>query len=139
MPKIVSAPKAEEEKHPIITDCPHCRYTISYTEDEVERVSNNAMGVYCPQCGGDIEVKHIKPFTFPNTFYYFSANNNAVRMSDENIQRFIDNVKQSLETECNIGDHVLEGSGDVMVFGVKNENEDTIYVARDYWEDSVYR
>lgn len=139
MPKIVAAPKAEEEKRPIITTCPHCRYTISYTEDEVERVSNNAMGVYCPQCGGDIETKHIKPFTFPDTFYYFSANNNAVRNSDENIQKFIDNVKQSLETEYNIGDYVLEGSGDVMVFGVKNEDEDTIYVARNYWEDSVYR
>lgn len=139
MPKIVAAPKVEEEKRPIITTCPNCKYTISYTEDEVERVSNNAMGVYCPQCGGDIETKHIKPFTFPDTFYYFSANNNAVRMSDENIQRFIDNVKQSLETKCNIGDYVLEGSGDVMVFGVKNEDEDTIYVARNYWEDSVYR
>lgn len=40
MPKIVAAPKAEEEKRPIITTCPHCKYTISYTEDEVERVSN---------------------------------------------------------------------------------------------------
>lgn len=47
MPKIVAAPKAEEEKRPIITICPNCKYTISYTEDEVERVSNNAMGVYC--------------------------------------------------------------------------------------------
>ena len=139
MPKIVAAPKVEEEKRTIITTCPHCQYTISYTEDEVERVGNNVMGVYCPQCGGDIETKHIKPFTFPDTFYYFSANNNAVRMSDENIQRFIDNVKQSLETKCNIGDYVLEGSGDVMVFGVKNEDEVTIYVARNYWEDSVYR
>lgn len=139
MPKIVAPPKSEEEKRPIVTICPYCKYTISYTEDEVERVGNNAMGVYCPQCGGDIETKHIKPFTFPDTFYYFSANNNAVRNSDENIQRFIDNVKQSLETECDIGDYVLEGSGDVMVFGVKNEDEDTIYVARNYWEDSVYR
>lgn len=139
MPKIVAAPKVEEEKRPIVTVCPNCKYTISYTEDEVERVGNNAMGVYCPQCGGDIETKHIKPFTFPDTFYYFSASNNAVRISDENIQRFIDNVKQSLETKCNIGDYVLEGSGDVMVFGVKNEDEVTIYVARNYWEDSVYR
>lgn len=85
MPKIVAAPKVEEEKHPIITDCPHCRYTISYTEDEVERVDNESMGVYCPQCDEPIVTKHIKPFTFPDTFYYFSANNNAVRNSDENI------------------------------------------------------
>ena len=74
MPQIVVPPENKiPEKRPIITTCPRCNYTISYTEDEVERVTNDGVGVLCPNCNEPIVLEHIEPFTFPDTFYHFST------------------------------------------------------------------
>lgn len=139
MPKIISPPKTKPETEPIITTCPHCQYTISYTEDEVERVDDEYMGVYCPQCGGAIETKRIKPFTFPDSFYQYGVSEDAVEISNEKIQEYINIVRRELEQECEAGGHSFTGSGDTMVFGFKFEDEYVIYVAKNYWEDSIAR
>lgn len=139
MPQIVSPPKDQEPvKRPIITTCPHCQYTISYTEDEVERVNNESMGVYCPQCGGVIETKHVTPFTFPDTFYYCGTSNGAVRLSDEKVQSYVDIVKRKLQQELKLGEYIFAGAGDTMVFGFKFKDEDEIVVVRDYWTESMF-
>lgn len=139
MPKIVAPPEIKPKTEPIITTCLNCHYTISYTEDEVERVDNDAMGVYCPQCGGVIETGRIVPFTFPDTFYHFGVSEDAVCLSDDEVQRYVDIVKRTLQQERKIGEYTFAGIGDTMVFGFKMEDEDIIFVAKDYWEDSVVR
>lgn len=139
MPKIISPPKTKPETEPIITTCPHCQYTISYTEDEVERVDDEYMGVYCPQCSGVIETKRIKPFTFPDSFYQYGVSEDAVKISNEKIQEYINIVKRELEQECEVGEYSFTGTGDTMVFGFKFEDEYVIYVAKNYWEDSIAR
>lgn len=143
MPQIVAPPKNQEsEKRPIITTCPHCHYTISYTEDEVERVSNNSVGIICPQCGGIVGTKNIEPFTFPNSFYHFGTSKNGnlpYVLSDEETQNNVNIVKRRLQEENDIGDFTFIGSGDTIVIGFKFEDEDTIIVAKNYWEDSVFR
>ena len=139
MPQIISPPESKIiETRPIITTCPHCQYTISYTEDEVERVENESMGVLCPHCGGVVETKHIEPFTFPDTFYHFGGNEGQI-LSDEETQHYVDIVKRRLQEELKVGDHTFTGTGDTMVFGFKFEDEDEIIVAKNYWLDSVFR
>ena len=139
MPKIVAPPENKPKTEPIITTCPHCQYTISYTEEEVERVDNDSLGVYCPHCGGVVETEHIEPFTFPDTFYHFGTSEGAVCLSDDEVQHYVDIVKRKLQQECQVGEYAFAGIGDTMVFGFKFEDEDTIYVAKDYWQDSVFR
>lgn len=140
MPQIISPPESKiPEKHPIITTCPHCQYTISYTEDEVGRVDNDGLGVICPNCNEPIVLKHIEPFTFPDTFYRFGTREGSVRLSDDEVQHYVDIVKRKLQQECQVGEYTFTGSGDTMVFGFKFEDEDVIYVAKNYWEDSVFR
>lgn len=140
MPQIVSPPKTQEPiKHPIITTCPHCQYTISYTEDEVERVENDGMGVMCPNCTKIIVTEHIEPFTFPDTFYHFSTSEDDVCLSNEEVQEYVNIVKRKLQQECEIGEYTFTGTGDTMVFGFKFEDKDVIYVAKNYWQDSVFR
>lgn len=140
MPQIVSPPESKiPEKRPIITTCPHCQYTISYTENEVERVENDGFGVICPHCNESIVLKHIEPFTFPNTFYHFSTSESAVCLNDEEIQEYVNIVKRKLQQERKVGEYAFTGSGDTMVFGFKMEDEDLIFVAKNYWEDSVFR
>lgn len=143
MPQIIAPPANELnetiEKRPIITTCPHCQYTISYTEDEVERVDNESMGVCCPQCGNVFETKHIVPFTFPNTFYHCGESEDAIPLTNEETQHYVDIVKRKLQQECQVGEYTFTGTGDTVVFGFKLEDEDVIYVAKNYWEDSVFK
>lgn len=137
MPQIVSPPESKiPEKRPIITTCPNCQYTISYTEDEVERVDNESMGVYCPHCGGIVETEHIEPFTFPKTFYHFD-NNETSKLTNEETQHYVDVVKHRLQQELEVGKYTFTGTGDTMVFGFKFEDEDMIIVAKNYYEDNV--
>lgn len=138
MPQIIAPPKSQPQNEPIITTCPNCQYTISYTEDEVEHIDNESMGVICPQCKGVIETKHIEPFTFPDTFYHFGTSRGAVCLSDDEVQRYVDIVKRKLQQECQVGEYTSSGSGDTMVFGFKFEDEDEIIVAKNYWTDSVF-
>lgn len=141
MPKIIAPPANELnetiEKRPIITTCPHCQYTISYTEDEVERVGNESMGVICPQCRGVVQTEHIKPFTFPDTFYHFDTSETS-KLTNEETQHYIDIVKRKLQQECQVGEYTFTGTGDTMVFGFKFEDEDEIIVTKNYWEESVF-
>lgn len=140
MPQIIAPPENKTtERHPIITTCSHCQYTISYTEDEVDRVENNSLGVICPNCNESIVLEHIEPFTFPDTFYHFGTSEGTVRLSDDDVQKYVNIVKRKLKQECQIGEHTFTGTGDTMVFGFKMKDEDVIFVAKNYWEDSVFR
>ena len=140
MPQIIAPPENKiVEDRPITTTCPHCHYTISYTKDEIERVDNESMGVLCPQCGEVIETEHITPFTFPNTFYHYGESEDVARLSDEEIQYYVDIVKRQLQQELKVGEYKFTGTGDTIVFGFKFEDEDVIYVAKNYWEDSTFR
>ena len=140
MPQIVAPPENKEiEKQPIITTCPHCQYTISYTEDEVERVSNDGLGIICPNCNEPITTEQIEPFTFPKTFYRFGTSEGAVCLSDNEVQKYVDIVKRKLQQECQVVEYSFAGTGDTLVFGFKFEDEDKIIVAKNYWEDSVSR
>lgn len=138
MPQIIAPPKSQPQNEPIITTCPNCQYTISYTEDEVEHIDNESMGVICPQCKGVVETEHIEPFTFPDTFYHFGVSEDAVCLSDDEVQQYVNVVKCKLQQECQVGEYTSAGSGDTMVFGFKMEDEDEIIVAKNYWTDSVF-
>ena len=139
MPQIISSPESKiPEKRPIITTCPHCQYTISYMEDEVERVDNEGVGVLCPNCEEPIVTKRIKPFTFPDTFYHFGTNETS-KLTNEETQHYVDIVKRKLQQECQVGEYAFTGSGDTMVFGFKFEDEDEIIVAKNYWEESMFK
>ena len=136
MPQIIAPPESQPQNEPIITTCPNCQYTISYTEDEVDRVDEDSLGIICPNCNESIVLEHIEPFTFPDTFYHFGTSEGAVCLSDDEVQQYVNVVKCKLQQECQVGEYTFTGSGDTMVFGFKFEDEDKIIVAKNYWEDS---
>lgn len=140
MPKIVAPPKSEViERHPIIITCPNCQYTISYTEDEVERVTNDGNGILCPNCDEVIVTEPIEPFTFPNTFCYHGEKDGAIPLTNEQVQKYVNIVKHALQQETKVGGYTSAVSGDTMVFGFKFEDEDLIYVTKNYWVDSIFK
>lgn len=137
MPQLISLSQTPTSKPPIVTTCPHCNCTLSYMEDEVERVDNEGMGVLCPNCEEPIVTEHIKLFTFPDTFYHFGTNETS-KLTNEETQHYVDIVKHKLQQECKVGEYAFTGTGDTMVFGFKFEDEDEIIVAKNYWEESVF-
>lgn len=140
MPQIIAPHESKiSEKRPIITTCPHCQYTISYTEDEVDHVENDGLGIICPNCKESIILEHIEPFTFPDTFYRFSTNEGAVCLSDDEVQQYVNIVKRKLQQELEVGEYTYTVTGDTMVFGFKFKDEDEIIVAKNCWSDSVFR
>lgn len=138
MPKVVKPNKIKEQR-PVITVCPHCECTVSYHLNEVHKVDNNGMGIICPNCGKNIVTQEVKCFTFPNSFYHFGSNDDSVCLTNEEIQKYVDIVKNTLQHERKVGEYTFTGSGNTMVFGFKFEDEDVIIVAKDYWEDSEFK
>lgn len=138
MPQIVAPPKTDHH----ITTCPHCKYTISYMEDEVERLKVDAMGVYCPNCGEIVKTKYITPFTFPDSFYYFGTQDNRNDVSDENIKKYVKDVKSHFPNMV-CGEHYAICAGNAIIIGFKEEDvdgvEEKIIVAKNYWEDSIIK
>ena len=139
MPKIISPPKSqnENENQPIITTCSHCGYKISYFKDEEERIENIKMGIFCPHCEEPIITQNVDPFTFPNTFVKCGEDEGAVHITDKAVQILVNEVKKSLINDSQ--DYSFSETGDTIVFGYNFEDEIVIYVARNYWEDSVFR
>ena len=138
MPQIVAPPKTDHH----VTTCPHCKYTISYVDDEVERLRSDAMGVYCPNCGKAIETKYVTPFTFPDSFYYFGTQDNKNDVSNNDIKKYVKDVKSTF-SHMKPGEYYPIYVGNAIIIGFKEEDEDgveeKIIVAKNYWEDSVIR
>lgn len=139
MPKIIAAPKSQNENknQPIVITCPHCQYKISYFKDEEERIENTKMGIFCPHCGEPIITQNIDPFVFPNTFVRYGEDEGAVRITDEAVQILVNDVKKSLINDSQ--DYSISATGNTIVFGYNFEDEIVIYVARNYWEDSMFK
>lgn len=135
MPQLISLSQTPTPKRPIITTCPHCNCTLSYMEDEIERVDNDAMGVLCPNCEEPIVTKRITPFTFPETFSHMTSGN---PVSNEKIQEMVNETLNTL-SKSDLSEYACVATGDVIVFGCNLEDEVEIIVARNYWTDSIFK
>lgn len=139
MPQLIKLPPYKVNTEAINIKCPHCHCTLAYTEDEVERVGNESMGVYCPYCKEPVETKHIKPFSFPDTFYPLCSKFDC-RCDNQGIQQMINEVSQELidypEDEFNY--IVRDG---IAVLGYVEDNGEDVYhrilVAKELWEDEI--
>lgn len=138
MPQIIAPPKTEHH----VTTCPHCKYTISYVDDEVERLKVDAMGIYCPNCDEIIKTKYIAPFTFPDSFYYFGTQDNKNEVSDEEIKKYVKDVKSHFPN-MRYGEYYPIYVGNAIIIGFKEKDEDgieeKIIVAKNYWEESMIK
>ena len=91
----------------------------------------------CPVCGEQVFVsERISRPVFPTTFYHMS--DNAKKLSDNEIQKYLDEVMQKMTT-LTPGESTYIGTGDTIIFGFRLEDEDCIYVAKNYYEDSIER
>lgn len=117
--------------------CDNCGQPITYEKDEVFRLNDETVGFICPNCSCEVVVDYIKPFTFPDSFYHFGANSKSVKLTDQEIQRYVNSIKFDLQNEIKAGEFTITGTGDTVIIGMKCDDEDVIIVAKDYWEERM--
>ena len=104
-------------------------------EDDLIDVDEKHYGFICPECGNKIIVKERKICSFPDSFFKFDTKDTK-QLTDEKIQEMINDVRLSLANSKYDYDYSYAGTGDTMVFGIKEEKKYfDIYVAKNYWHD----
>lgn len=115
--------------------CSFCNSKFYYDENDLIDVDEKHYGFICPECGNEIIVKERKICSFPDSFFKFGTKDTR-RLTNEEIQKMIDNVRFSLENSEDEYDYSYGATGDTMVFGIKEEGKYfDIYVAKNYWHD----
>lgn len=117
--------------------CDFCGTTYEYSENDIHSVYGGR-GFTCPKCGNDIIVNKVPPFSYPLGFWRtYSDKEGVYHIPDDRVQKYVNSIKEELLSSSNSYDYSCISTGDVYVFGTKNEdNEITIVVARDFYEDT---
>ena len=115
--------------------CGFCNEVLLYTDEDIVDINKQWYGFICPCCGNEIKIKERKELTFPDSFYQYGQTKSSYQVDNKEIQKMIDFVKSRT---INDGDYGLTATGDTIVFGTLDEdNYLTIYVAKNYYEDSI--
>lgn len=115
--------------------CEYCNETYLVDKEDIKAGVWGFEGFECPECGHFVtasDKRTILP-TYPTTFMFHE---DAVHISDEEIDGFVNKVATTLKTLAP-GEFTIAGTGDTLVFGLKFEDEENIYVCRDYSEDWI--
>ena len=126
-------------------DCEYCGSTIEVDADDLHEGWLGAMFFTCPVCGkenmSDIETElpTKDSVEFPKHFRKSSVDNDAVDISDEEIQKVIRELANKLWDNTNDFEYVSTGYGNFVVFIENNasENEYEITVCKNYWEGCI--
>lgn len=121
---------------PKTTKCLNCGAELEYLPEDVHIGLWGTECVTCPECEEENPVadkRAVAPI-LNKTFLDFGAKHGAAHIDDEDVQMMIDKVYQIL-TKGEAGDYYVTGTGDVLVFGIRTEDEITVYVTRDWKED----
>lgn len=123
-------------------DCPYCNSLLEYDKNDIHYGAMGCPYIVCPVCNEEIDELNGEEdmiitsdnIIYPQHFYHFG---NGVKISDEEIQKFVKKVYSELENTEEKTDYYLTGTGNTIVIGTKNmENEITIYVCKNYEEFS---
>jgi hypothetical protein len=115
--------------------CDFCNGILLYNEDDIIDITEEWDGFFCPCCGNEIKIRERKKLIFPESFYQFGQTKSSAHLTNEEIQRMVDIVKdRTIKNGC----YQIIATGDTIVFGTLDEdNYLTIYVAKNYYEDSI--
>lgn len=113
--------------------CPCCKSELIYEENDIIPIYCGK-GIVCPVCGEDIVIKKVKPFEFPDGFYHFGERKEVAHLTDNEVQEYIDDTVKNLRKSNLEFDLSYQQCGDTIVFGFKNEEGITVWVAKNYYE-----
>lgn len=108
--------------------CSNCNTELIYENEDII-MNKNVFGIYCPACDQFIKIKD--RWKFPDDFYLFG---DGAKISDEKITDMASSIEKSLRNSEEEYDYHYTATGDAIVFGFKDEDGITIYVAKNYYQ-----
>ncbi len=113
--------------------CPNCRETIIYEKSDVDILNNDSYGIYCPNCGAEVEIEKRNKISFPKDFYRFGMNSYCSHVTDKEIEEKVNRIKKELlnDSESNFYEWA---SGDTLIIAIKYEDCVSFYVAKNYYQ-----
>lgn len=120
--------------------CENCGAELEYDEADVHIGWMGCEYLTCPNCNGEtmIEGKRIQPPTWKATFDHTCAENGAVDVYDYEVGEYVNKAAKCLcSDKFKPGEFYVAKTGNLLVVGIKWDDGVDIYVAKDYWEDTV--
>lgn len=139
--RILNTNKIDSE-YPKRCECPDCGAELEYDREDEYIGIFGINFVNCPNCGYEIDVndkdtKRTIKMTWNKTFCH-TCSDNGVEISDERIQEMVDRTYNELKDE-NDGYYFTLATGNTLVVGLKNPDTTTVYVTKDYYEDTIFK
>ena len=129
-----------EPEYPKRHICDECGAELEYDKEDVHIGWMGYEYVTCPACNCETMVGEcrVQTPTWKTTFHHTSTETGAVDIKDAETQVYVDKAVKSLYSEkYKPGEFYITGTGNLLVLGIKWEDSVDIYVAKDYWEDSI--
>ena len=140
MIKVVNK-KTEEPKIYKVT-CDNCGAQLECEESDTYVGAHGCNYVDCPECGYGALVESMPDVAltehnieFPKHFH--KTSDNAINIGDSTLEEWIRECLEKIKRED--GDFWLIESGNAVVIILKCDDEYTIYVAKNYWECTIFR
>lgn len=129
-----------EPEYPKRHICEECGAELGYDKEDVHIGWMGCEYATCPACGREIVVsaKRVQPPTWKETFYHISVETGAVDIKDIKIKAYVDEaVKHLCSDAWKPGEFYFAGVDNLLVLGIKWEDNVDIYVTKDYWTDNI--
>lgn len=118
------------------TVCESCDSHLTYEKEDVTIGLYGCEGFKCPVCGEFVFLGDRKAMPkFPSTFGYYGIC--AVEISKEKTDAMVQDVVETLKKSKEDFDFAFASTGDTLVVGIKNCDEVSFWVAKNYWEDTM--
>ena len=137
--RLISSNENKSE-YPKRHTCDECGAELEYDKEDVHIGWMGCEYVTCPACDNETMVGEcrVQSPTWKATFHHTSSETGAVDIKDTEIQVYIDKVIKNLcSDKWKPGEFCVTGTGNLLVLGIKWEDDIDIYVTKDYWEDSI--
>ena len=118
----------------------NCGAELEYNKEDVHIGWMGCEYVTCPACDRETMIGEcrVQPPTWKTTFHHTSVETGAVDIKDAEIQEYVNKVIKNLcSDKWKSGEFCVTGTGNLLVLGIKWEDNVDIYVTKDYWEDSI--
>lgn len=130
--------QVKNSEYPKQIQCEYCGAELEYELQDEHIGWMGCKYITCPECkqlNCVNEDRQLKP-TFPVTFHHVdSVCGEAVEIGNEQTQKYVDEVVKYLATQDDNCAHT--GTGNTMVFGTKYDDGIDVYVAKNYWNDTL--
>lgn len=129
-----------EPEYPKRHTCDNCGAELEYDKEDTHVGWMGVEYVTCPACDKETMVGEcrVQPPAWKATFHHTSVETGAVNLKDVKTQAYVDKAVKSLcSDKWKPGEFYITGTGNLLVLGIKWEDNVDIYVTKDYWEDSI--